>query len=165
MGLSLLPTRPKKRFPRASGQGLLPLLGNHPLWKSVFLCWQLQAPVCSDPFQVKFNQSLQTFGGSVLHKLYSLADPDCEQFCTKSGWSAVALQLPPHAAQGMQAGSHPASLIIAHCGEQHPKENKIDPHCSQLLCSGLWQSSGALWTSFRIPHMPRCPILVSANFR
>lgn len=84
MGLSLLPTRSKKRFPRASGQGLLPLLGNHLLWKSAFLCWQLQAPVCSDPLQLKFKQSLQFPGGSVFHKMYSLADSDCEQLCIES---------------------------------------------------------------------------------
>lgn len=95
--------------------------------KSVFLCWQLQVPVCSDPLQVKFKQSLQFFAGPLLHNLYSLADLDCEQFCTGSAWSAVALHFPPHTAQGMQAGLHPAPFIAARCGEQHPKGNKRDP--------------------------------------
>lgn len=58
---------------------------------SVFLCWQLQVPVCSSLFQVKFKQSLQFLLdlAYITHTLLLISIAN--SFALGSAWSAVEL--------------------------------------------------------------------------
>lgn len=61
---------------------------------------------------------ITNFAGPLLHNSHPVVDLDCKQFCTGSSlkYCGAALPLPPLTAQGMRAGSHPASLIGASYG-------------------------------------------------